>query len=182
MSNKRNNKIEAVKKLHLKKIEDFKNEIGEMVLNEEQKKIYDAFTKVQGRKIYVTVCDSENTILKILLESQTEVKKILLKHYKGSKGIVTASEILNMFDVVRTGDKYFNLGNYVYTKVYTKGGKRYRTVLKIFNNGSDAVLKSFNTKDEETKTVPSNRPSTRGKNRPAAKSKRTTAKVTKKNK
>lgn len=142
------------------RIAQFKEEIGSRPLNEEQKKIFAAFTKVNGSKIYVHAVDCEGVVLKVLLESSGEVKKILLKHYKGTEGTVSANDILNMFHVVRTGDKQFSSGNYVYTKFIYRKGKRYRVVLKIHDNGTDAVLKSFNTKDEsENKKAPSNPPS-----------------------
>ena len=72
-----------------------------------------------------------------------EVRKILLKHYRGENGTVSSKEILNMFDVMRTGSKSFNDGNYVYRKKYVKHGNVYFIVVKLFSNGKDAVLKSF---------------------------------------
>ncbi len=72
-------------------------------------------------------------------------KIILLKHYRTSDGTVTANQILRMFDVVRTGSKRKSQGNVVYSKVFRKNGVEYRTVVKIFPNGKDAVLKSFHS-------------------------------------
>ena len=154
------------------KIELFKNEIGTRKLNIEQQKIYSAFTKKSGSKIYVSVTDCEGIRLKITLESQAEVKKILLKHYNGTTGTVTAWEILNMFNVVRYGSKNYSDGKYVYSRIFIKGGKRYRAIVKIFRDGSNAVLKSFNTKDETQKEkTPLNQPVANPEKRATAKSK-----------
>lgn len=129
-----------------RKIEAFKREAGAKdKYNTEQQKIYTAFTKENGKDITITLTDCEGVKLKVLLKSADEVQKILLKHYKGKKGTVTAKEILNMFDVVRTGKKQFNIGNYVYRKRYVRNGSVYFTVIKLFANGKDAVLKSFHS-------------------------------------
>lgn len=127
------------------KIKQFKSEVGNKPLSTEQAKIYNAFTKVNGKKVAVSVIDCEGVVLKVTLIPSKEVKKILLKHYRTSDGTVTANQILRMFDVVRTGSKRKSQGNVVYSKVFRKNGVEYRTVVKIFPNGKDAVLKSFHS-------------------------------------
>ena len=127
-----------------KKIELFKCEAGEKKqYNIEQQKIYSAFTKENGKSIRCAITDCEGKNLKVTLDPATEVRKILLKHYQEPNGLVTAKDILNMFDVVRTGTKRYEKGNYVYTKRFVRKGDVYFTVLKLFPNGKDAVLKSF---------------------------------------
>jgi len=127
-----------------KKIAQFKQEAGNKEqYNTEQQKIYSAFTKKNGSKITINVVDCEGVRIRVILNSSDEVRKILLKHYKGTKGTVTAKEILNMFDIVRSGSKNFNDGNYVYIKRYRRRGTVYFTVLKLFSDGGTAVLKSF---------------------------------------
>ena len=128
-----------------KKIRQFKAEVCDRELTTEQAKIYAAFTKTNGKTINVHVTDCEGVNLKIALDSSTEVKKILLKHYKTSDGTVTALQILNMFDLVRKGKKYFSQGNYVYSVKKVKNSVTYKTVIKIYSNGKDAVLKSFHS-------------------------------------
>ena len=127
------------------KIKQFKSEVGNKTLSKEQAKIYNAFTKVNGKKVAISVVDCEGVVLKVTLIPSKEVKKILLKHYRTSDGTVTANQILRMFDVVRTGSKRKSQGNVVYSKVFRKNGVEYRTVVKIFPNGKDAVLKSFHS-------------------------------------
>lgn len=127
------------------KIEQFRKEIGNRPLNEEQQKIYSAFTKENGSRIYCSVTDGYGCSYKVFLESSKEIKKILIKHYRTNDGTVTALQILNMFDTVRTGTKYTSQGNVVYKKTRTKDGVEYHTVIKIFKNGTDAVLKSFHS-------------------------------------
>ena len=78
-------------------------------------------------------------------------KIILLKHYRTSDGTVTANQILRMFDVVRTGSKRKSQGNVVYSKVFRKNGVEYRTVVKIFPNRKNTVLKSFHSTIEKKK-------------------------------
>lgn len=127
-----------------KKIEQFKKEAGpKEQYNIEQQKIYTAFTKNKGLPIRVDVVDCEGIHIKVAIDPTEEVKKILLKHYQEKKGNVTAKEILNMFDVMRTGNKNFNQGNYVYTKKYTRKGNVYFIVIKLFANKKEAILKSF---------------------------------------
>ena len=92
---------------------------------------------------YTGVVDCEGVRIRVILNSSDEVRKILLKHYKETKGTVTAKDILNMFDVVRSGSKNFNEGNYVYVKRYRRRGTVYFTVIKLFSDGETAVLKSF---------------------------------------
>lgn len=127
-----------------KKIEQFKKEAGpKEQYNTEQQKIYSAFAKTNGKSVRFDITDCEGIAIKITLDPATEVKKILLKHYQEPKGTVTAKDILQMFDVVRSGSKQFNKGNYVYQKRYTRNGNVYFAVIKLFSNGKDAVLKSF---------------------------------------
>ena len=94
---------------------------------------------------YCNVTDGYGCKYKIMLESSKEVRKILLRHYRTNDGTVTAYQILTMFDTLRTGTKYTSMGNIVYKKTRTRDGVEYHTVIKIFENGTDAVLKSFHS-------------------------------------
>ena len=126
------------------KIDIFKREAGEKErYNIEQQKIYSAFTKENGKSIRFAITDCKGKNLRVTLDPATEVRKILLKHYQEPTGTVTAKEILNMFDIVRTGTKKKEKGNYVYTKKFVRKRAVYFAVLKLFPNGKDAVLKSF---------------------------------------
>ncbi len=128
------------------KIRQFKAEVGNRQLNPEQAKVYHAFTKKNGKDVYVHVADCDGVVLKITLESSKEVRKILLRHYKTNNGTVTAIQILNMFNVVRYASrKYDSQGNTVYERLQKRNGIKYHTVIKIFSNGNDAVLKSFHS-------------------------------------
>lgn len=128
------------------KIEQFKAEAGDKnQYTPEQQKIYTAFTKEGGSLTNFIITDCEGKTLKISVDSATEVRKILLKHYKTNVGTVTAKEILHMFDVIRFGSKHFNHGNYVYIHRFVKKGIVFYTVIKLFSNGKDAYLKSFHS-------------------------------------
>lgn len=126
------------------RISQFVAEVGDKELTEEQAKIFHAFTKVNGSKIYFQVEDCENVMLRICV-SKSEKNKILLKHYCTNIGTITANDILEMFDIIRKGEKNFNNGNYVYSISKRKKGVTYKVVVKIFSNGKDAVLKSFHS-------------------------------------
>lgn len=125
------------------KIKQFKAEVGSRALTPEQGKLYYAFTKKNGKDVKINVVDSYGVALRVTVESSKEVRKILTKHYRTGNGTVTAMQILNMFDTVRSGEKYSSQGNTVYRKTRSKDGVTYHTVVKIFSNGHDAVLKSF---------------------------------------
>ena len=111
--------------------------------NEEQQKIYTAFTKTNGKPIRFQVVDCEGIILNVSIDPKTEVAKILNKHFYESNGMVKTEHILKMFDVMRSGVKSYNKGNYVYRKRFTMKGEVYFLVIKLFQNGKEAVLKSF---------------------------------------
>lgn len=132
------------KELLAKKIEQFIEEVGSMELTPEQNEIMIAFTKAKKRKKFA-VTDCEGINLRITIDPQHEARKILLKHYNTKDGAVTAKDILKMFDVVRKGEKKFNQGNYVYSVTKHRNGVTYKTVINIFSDGKDAVLKSFHS-------------------------------------
>lgn len=132
------------KELLNKKIAQFIEEVGVMELTPEQGKIFYAFTRSK-KDVNFEVTDCEGVNLKITLDPQQEVRKILLKHYNTNNGTVTAKDILKMFDIVRKGEKKFNNGNYVYSQIRRKNGVTYKTVIKIFSNGKEAMLKSFHS-------------------------------------
>ena len=80
-----------------KKIELFKSEAGEKEqYNIEQQKIYSAFTKENGKGIRFAVTDCEGKIFKVTLDSATEVRKILLKHYQEPNGTVTVLPLTSL--------------------------------------------------------------------------------------
>ena len=127
------------------KIELFKKE-AEKIANRsnEQNKILYAFTHMNAKTRFM-VTDCEGKQLNILIDSTTEVRKILLKHYKTYSGTVTAKEILSMLNIIRYGSKHYNKGNYAYIKRSFVNNKVYYTVIKLFADNSNAVLKSFHS-------------------------------------
>ena len=132
------------KELLSKKTAQFIAEVGDRELTQEQGRILYAFTKAK-KEVKFNITDCEGVDLKISIDPGHEVRKILLKHYNTKDGTVTAKDILKMFDVVRKGEKKFNAGNYVYSVTRKRNGVTYKTVIKIFSDGKDAVLKSFHS-------------------------------------
>lgn len=89
----------------------------------------------------MTDCKGKELIISIA--PKNEAKKILIKHYNSKDGTVKASEILRKFNVVRNGNKSYSQGNTVYSMIKKKNNETYKTIVKIYSNGTDAVLKSF---------------------------------------
>ncbi len=84
-----------------KKIVAFIREAGDKSkYTPEQQKIYTAFTKTSGSKIYLRVTDKFNVSYKLYMPTGYYLEKIMTKHYQGAKGMVTAFEILNLLDVI----------------------------------------------------------------------------------
>ena len=131
-----------------KKIVAFIREAGDKSkYTPEQQKIYTAFTKTSGSKIYLRVTDKFNVSYKLYMPTGYYLEKIMTKHYQGAKGMVTAFEILNLLDVIRTGDKYRDIdtGHWVYYKRYRRKGATYTAIVKIAKDGINSHLLSFYT-------------------------------------
>lgn len=126
------------------KIAQFIAEVGDRELTQEQGRILYAFTEAK-KDVKFNITDCEGIDLKISIDPGHEVRKILIKHYNTKDGTVTAKDILKMFDIVRKGEKKFSNGNYVYSVIRKRNGVTYKTVIKIFSNGKDSVLKSFHS-------------------------------------
>ena len=137
MAKKKIEKIDAKIALFIKEAGD------KSKYNEEQQKIYTAFTKTKGKPIRFHVVDCEGVVLNVSIDPKTEVVKILNKHFYENNGMIKTEHILKMFDVMRLGVKSYNNGNYVYRKRFTMKGDVYFLVIKLYQNGKDAVLKSF---------------------------------------
>lgn len=136
------------------KIKAFKNEVGDRELNAAQGKIYHAFTKTKGSATRISVVDKFGNTVRIKIYSDKTsngVQHILSNHYKTKVHWVTANEILNLYRIVETGDRYPSNGYTVYHRTQSFNGVKISTVLKFGKEGSEAVLKSFYSDREETK-------------------------------
>ena len=128
-----------------KKTEEFKEEIDVQKLNNEQKRIYNAFVFRRAKPYHFSVTDAYGNTIRFSLYTNKKddgVLHILQKHYNGSVGMVTANEIVNFCDVIRYGEIYPQKDRITY--FWKKGNSVFRLTvgLKKSNTGEN-ILKSF---------------------------------------
>lgn len=128
-----------------RKTEYFKKEVDYNRLNEEQKRLYNAFVFRRQKPYRFSVNDSYRNTVRFLLYTNKRdegVIHIMNKHYKGSVGMVTAKEIIDICNVIRYGDVTSNGKSLTYR--WQNGSKILKLIvgLKKSNTGEN-VLKSF---------------------------------------
>ncbi|MBO7571522.1 MAG: hypothetical protein J6T48_05135 [Bacteroidales bacterium] len=124
--------------------QNFINEIGDIQLNEEQRRIYNAFVYRRRKPYKFSVTDKYDNTIRFTLYTDKKIEgviHILEKHYDGDIGHVTAWEIINLCDVIRTGDFVSDGKSLTYTK--ETNGKKYSLIVGLKETGSGNVLKSF---------------------------------------
>ena len=124
--------------------QNFINEIGDIQLNEEQRRIYNAFVYRRRKPYKFSVTDKyENTVRFILPTNNTRegFVHILTKHYNGIIGKVSANEILNFVDVIRNGD--LTVENNTMTYIHKSNGINYSLIVGIKETPASNILKSF---------------------------------------
>ena len=124
--------------------QNFINEIGDIQLNEEQRRIYNAFVYRRRKPYKFSVTDKyDNTIRFILPTNNTRegVVHILIKHYNGMLGKVSANEILNFVDIIRNGN--LTVGNNTMTYIHKSNGVNYSLIVGIKETPASNILKSF---------------------------------------
>lgn len=123
----------------------FKQEIEYSKLNDEQKRIYNAFVYKRSKPYHFSVTDFYgNTVRFILYTNKKDdgVLHILSRHYKGNIGTVTAKEIVNICNVIRCGVMISNGKNISYTLKI--GDSILKLIVGLKNNKSgNNILKSF---------------------------------------
>ncbi len=133
------------------KIKQFKKEIGEAVLTGQQQRVYDTFVRTSGKPVLFTVTDKNGNTVKFQIfpdRPQEGSQHILLKHFHGRTGNVSAFDILSICDTVQFGDIVINDKNHIcYKWKRTSGGKTVITSLKIIKSGY--ILKSFYSEVEK---------------------------------
>lgn len=128
------------------KIRQFKAEVGNRQLNAEQAKVYNAFTKTKGSATFINVTDKNGKKVRIKIDSTkrtTGSQKILMRHYNTNVGRVTAWEILNLCNVVKTGEPHPSGIYIIYKKQFVRNGHLFHTVLRFTIDEKSAALKSF---------------------------------------
>lgn len=138
-----------------RKTESFKKEIDYSKLNDEQKRIYNAFVFRRAKPYRFEVVDGfGNTVRFVIYTNKNDdgVLHIMLKHYHGSVGNVSSREIVNLCDVIRNGKVTSNGESITYS--WEKGRNVFRLVvgLKKSNTGQN-VLKTFYSNRKTSKTA-----------------------------
>lgn len=133
----------------------FKSEINYDSLNDEQKRIYNAFVFRRAKPYNFEVVDGYGNTIRFLLYTNKQddgVLHIMGKHYHGQVGMVTASEILGLCNVIRNGRMTSNGQSITYT--WEKGGKKLVLIvgLKKSKTGQN-ILKSFYSNRKTSRTA-----------------------------
>lgn len=124
-------------------------------LNHEQKRVYNAFVYRRAKPYRFEVIDAYgNTVRFMLYTNKTDdgVLHIMAKHYRGSVGMVTTTEILNLCDVIRHGEMTSDGKAITYT--WRKGASTLKLIvgLKKSKTGEN-VLKSFYSNRKTSRTA-----------------------------
>ena len=125
------------------KIAMFRSEVGSRELTEEQQRIYNVFTRTKGVSRF-TITDGYGDSVRFKVDPSKfsdGPQHILVKHYRGIEGRVTATEIINLCEVIRKGTRRKTSTHITYQLTKNVGGNRLILALKITRN--DLVLKSF---------------------------------------
>ena len=138
-----------------RKTEAFKRELNYDKLNDEQKRIYNAFVFRRAKPYKFSVNDAYgNTIRFNLYTTKRDdgVLHIMGKHYMGTIGSVTAKEIVGFCDVIRYGEITSNGTNIIYTLQRGRNVLRLIVALKKSKTGVN-VLKSFYSNRKTSRTA-----------------------------
>ncbi len=130
--------------------QNFITEVGSMLLNEEQKRIYNAFVYRRRKPYKFFVVDKYGNTIRFILPTNNKregVVHILVKHYNGNVGQVTAGEILSFLEVIRKGN--LTAENNTMTYKYNLNNVCYSLIVGIKETPSNNILKSFYSDKEK---------------------------------
>ena len=137
------------------KTESFKNEVDYTGLNDEQKRVYNAFVFRRAKPYRFEVVDGYGNTVRFMLytnKNDDGVLHIMNKHYKGIVGPVTAREIVNLCDVIRRGTVASDGNNITYT--LQKGGSTLKLIVGLKKSGTVGnILKSFYSNRKTSRTA-----------------------------
>ena len=129
---------------------NFITEVGDTQLNDEQKRIYNAFVYRRRKPYKFSVVDKYGNTIRFILPTSNKregVVHILMKHYNGKVGQVTASEILCFLEVIRKGN--LTAENNTMTYKYNLNNVCYSLIVGIKETPSNNILKSFYSDKEK---------------------------------
>ena len=126
------------------RIAQFRAEVGDRELTEEQNRVFETFCRTKGKLKRIYTTDSNGNFVTIMFPSDDEnegTQHVLLKHYKTNRGSVTALEILNLMDVVRNGAKGSDENHIIYSMEKFRGKIKFTIAVKVVKKGN--IFKSF---------------------------------------
>ena len=126
------------------RIAQFRAEVGDRKLTEEQNRVFETFCRTKGKLKRICTTDGNGDSVTIMFPSDDEnegTQHVLLKHYKTNRGSVTALEILNLMDVVRNGSMESDENHIVYSMEKYLGKIKFTIAVKVVKNGN--IFKSF---------------------------------------
>lgn len=126
------------------KIKQFKKDLKGYPMDERQKRLYKSFIRTNGHPTLFSTIDKYGDVVKFKLQSDSTTEgtqHILLKHYNGIVGRVTAIEIISLFNVIEKGEKHNGIKHTTYT--LERKYKRNSLIVCIKITSGSAVLKSF---------------------------------------
>ena len=124
------------------RIAQFRAEVGDRELTEEQNRVFETFCRTKGKLKRICTTDSNGDSITIMFPSDDEnegTQHVLLKHYKTNRGSVTALEILNLMDVVR--NKGSDESHIIYSMEKFRGKIKFTIAVKVVKKGN--IFKSF---------------------------------------
>ena len=130
--------------------QNFITEVEDIQLSDEQKRIYNAFVYRRRKPYKFSVVDKYGNTIRFILPTNNKregVVHILLKHYNGNVGHVTASEILNFLEIIRKGN--LTAENNTMTYKYNLNNVCYSLIVGIKETPSNNILKSFYSDKEK---------------------------------
>lgn len=126
------------------RIAQFRAEVGDRELTEEQNRVFETFCRTKGKLKRICTTDGNGDSVTIMFPSDDEnegTQHVLLKHYKTNRGSVTAMEILNLMDVVRCGNRVEDGNHIIYCVEKYQGRIKFTFAVKVAKRGN--IFKSF---------------------------------------
>ena len=126
------------------RIAQFRAEVGNRELTEEQNRVFETFCRTKGKLKRICTADGNGGPVTIMFPSDDEnegTQHVLLKHYKTNRGAVTALEILNLMDVVRNGSMESDENHIIYSMEKFRGKIKFTIAVKVVKKGN--IFKSF---------------------------------------
>lgn len=132
-----------------------KKELDGVYLNEEQQSVYDVFTD-KNTKAVIRIQDLDSLKEYVILRGSRGkgARKILVVHYAGTRGVVTAKEIVNIGEVIRYGK--YREGDTLHPTSHSyemnaDDGARLRVVIDFDKQKNKSVINFYSNRKTENR-------------------------------